>query len=53
MEIEMLKRRIENLENALRDSQELLFGMYEVSELLQKVEEQISENESVLKGDYE
>ena len=53
MEIEMLKRRIQNLENALRDSQELLLEMYEVSGLLGNVEEQISENESLLEGDYE
>ena len=53
MEIEMLKRRIENLEAALRDSQKLLLGMYEVYDLLQNVDDQIYENESVLKGDYE
>ena len=53
MEIEMLKRRIENLEAALRDSQKLLLETYEVSGLLEKLEEQISENESVLDGDYE
>jgi len=52
-EVETLKRRIQNLENALRDSQELLLEMYEVSGLLGNVEEQISENESLLKGDYE
>jgi hypothetical protein len=54
----MLKRRIQNLENALRDSQELLLDitradMYEISELLQKVDDQTSENESVLEGEYE
>ena len=53
MEIEMLKRRIENLEAALRDSQELLLQMYEVSGLLGNVEEQISENASVLEGEFE
>ena len=53
MDIEMLKRRIQNLENALRDSQELLLEMYEVSGLLGNVEEQISENGSLLEGDYE
>jgi len=53
MEIEMLKRRIENLEAALRDSQKLLLEVYEVSEVLEKVEEQISENESVLEGEFE
>ena len=57
-ETAMLKRRVQNLENALRDSQELLLDitradMYEISELLQKVDEQTSENESVLEGDYE
>ena len=52
-EVETLKRRIENLENALRDSQELLLEMYEVSGLLGNVEEQISENGSLLEGDYE
>lgn len=52
-EVEMLKRRIENLEAALRDSQELLLEMYEVSGLLGNVEEQISENASILDGDYE
>ena len=52
-DVEMLKRRIENLEAALRDSQELLLEMYEVSGLLGNVEEQISENGSLLEGDYE
>ena len=52
-EVAMLKRRIENLEAALRDSQELLLEMYEVSGLLGNVEEQISENASILDGDYE
>lgn len=52
-EVETLKRRIQNLENALRDSQELLLEMYEVSGLLGNVEEQISENGSLLDGDYE
>ena len=52
-EVEMLKRRIENLEAALRDSQELLIEMYEVSGLLGNVEEQVSENASILDGDYE
>lgn len=52
-EVETLKRRIENLEAALRDSQELLLEMYEFSGLLGNVEEQISENESVLEGDSE
>ena len=57
-EVEMLKRRVQNLENALRDSQELLLDitradMYEISELLQKVDDQTSENESVLEGEYE
>ena len=57
-ETAMLKRRIQNLENALRDSQELLLDitradMYEISELLQKVDDQTSENESVLEGEYE
>ena len=52
-EVETLKRRIQNLENALRDSQELLLEMYEVSGLLGNVEEQISENASILDGDYE
>ena len=52
-EVETLKRRIQNLENALRDSQELLLEMYEVSGLLGNVEEQISENGSVLEGDSE
>ena len=52
-ETAMLKRRIENLEAALRDSQELLLEMYEVSGLLGNVEEQISENASILEGDYE
>ena len=52
-ETAMLKRRIENLEAALRDSQELLLEMYEVSGLLGNVEEQISENASILDGDYE
>ena len=54
----MLKRRIQNLENALRDSQELLLDitradMYEISELIQKVDDQTSENESVLEREYE
>ena len=53
MDIEMLKRRIENLEAALRDSQELLLEMYEVSGLLGNVEEQISENASILEGEFE
>jgi len=53
MDIEMLQRRIENLEAALRDSQELLLQMYEVSGLLGNVEEQISENASVLEGEFE
>ena len=57
-ETAMLKRRIQNLENALRDSQELLLDitradMYEISELIQKVDDQTSENESVLEGEYE
>ena len=52
-EVAMLKRRIENLEAALRDSQELLLEMYEVSGLLGNVEEQISENASILDGDSE
>ena len=52
-EVEMLKRRIENLEAALRDSQELLLEMYEVSGLLGNVEEQISENASILEGEFE
>ena len=57
-ETAMLKRRIQNLENALRDSQELLLDitradMYEISELLQKVDDQTSENKSVLEGEYE
>ncbi len=52
-EVETLKRRIQNLENALRDSQELLLEMYEVSGLLGNIEEQISENGSLLEGDYE
>ena len=52
-EVATLKRRIQNLENALRDSQELLLEMYEVSGLLGNVEEQISENGSLLEGDYE
>ena len=54
----MLKRRIQNLENALRDSQELLLDitradMYEISELMQVAEERAGENESVLEGEYE
>jgi hypothetical protein len=53
MEIEMLKRRIQNLEAALRDSQDLLLEMYEVSGLLGNVEEQISENASILEGEFE
>ena len=53
VDVETLKRRIQNLENALRDSQELLLEMYEVSGLLGNVEEQISENASILDGDYE
>ena len=57
-QVEILKRRIQNLENALRDSQELLLDitradMYEISELMQKADEQTSENESVLEGEYE
>ena len=52
-EVETLKRRIQNLENALRDSQELLLEMYEVSGLLGNIEEQISENGSLLEGDFE
>ena len=52
-EVAMLKRRIENLEAALRDSQELLLEMYEVSGLLGNVEEQISENASILEGEFE
>ena len=52
-EVETLKRRIQNLENALRDSQELLLEMYEVSGLLGNVEEQISENASILEGEFE
>ena len=53
MNIEMLKRRIENLEAALRVSQKLLLEVYEVSGVLEKVEEQISENNSVLEGEFE
>ena len=57
-ETAMLKRRIQNLENALRETQELLLDitradMYEISELMQVAEERASENESVLEGEYE
>ena len=54
----MLKRRIQNLENALRETQELLLDitradLYEISELMQVAEERAGENESVLDGEYE
>lgn len=57
-ETAMLKRRIQNLENALRETQELLLDitradMYEISELMQVAEERAGENEAVLDGDYE
>ena len=57
-EVAMLKRRIQNLENALRETQELLLDitradMYEISELMQVAEERAGENEAVLDGDYE
>ena len=49
-ETAMLKRRIQNLENALRDPQELLLDitradMYEISELMQVAEERAGEND--------
>ena len=55
-ETAMLKRRIQNLENALRETQELLLDitradMYEISELMQVAEERAGENEAVLDGD--
>ena len=57
-ETAMLKRRIQNLENALRETQELLLDitradLYEISELMQVAEERAGENESVLDGEYE
>ena len=57
-ETAMLKRRIQNLENALRETQELLLDitradLYEISELMQVAEERAGENESVLEGEYE
>ena len=53
-----LTRRIQNLENALRETQDLLIDitradLYEISELMQVAEERASENEAVLDGDYE
>ncbi len=59
MDIEMLKRRIENLEAALSETTDLLEEM--ISEptvgrlniLLSDAEEFIGENRAVLDGDYE
>ena len=59
MDIEMLKRRIENLEAALRETNDLLEDM--ISEptvgrlniLLSDAEEFIGENRAVLEGEYE
>ena len=53
-----LTRRIQNLENALRETQDLLIDitradLYEISELMQVAEERACENEAVLDGDYE
>ena len=59
MDIEMLKRRIENLEAALRETNDLLEDM--ISEptvgrlniLLSDAEEFIGENRSILEGEFE
>ena len=59
MDIEMLKRRIENLEAALRETTDLLEEM--ISEptvgrlniLLSDAEEFIGENRAVLEGEFE
>ena len=59
MDIEMLKRRIENLETALSETTDLLEKM--ISEptvgrlniLLSDAEEFIGENRAVLEGEYE
>lgn len=59
MEIEILKRRIENLEAALRETTDLLEEM--ISEptvgrlniLLSDAEEFIGENRAVLEGEFE
>lgn len=59
MDIEMLKRRIENLEAALRETNDLLEEM--ISEptvgrlniLLSAAEDLIGENRSVLEGEFE
>ena len=53
-----LTRRIQNLENALRETQDLLIDitradLYEISELMQIAEDRAGENEAVLDGDYE
>ena len=59
MDIEMLKRRIENLEAALRETNNLLEDM--ISEptvgrlciLLSAAEDLIGENRAVLEGEFE
>lgn len=59
MEIEMLKRRIENLEAALRETNDLLEDMISeptvgrLSILLSAAEDLIGENRAVLEGEFE
>ena len=59
MDIEMLKRRIENLETALRETNDLLEDMISeptvgrLSILLSAAEDLIGENRAVLEGEFE
>ena len=59
MDIEMLKRRIENLEAALRETNDLLEDMISeptvgrLSILLSAAEDLIGENRAVLEGEFE
>ena len=59
MDIEMLKRRIENLEAALSETTELLEDMINdpsvggLYRLLSDAEELIGENRAVLEGEFE
>lgn len=59
MNTEMLLARIENLEAALRTSNDLLRNMVDnpsvgsLYRLLGDAEDQVSENESVLEGEFE
>ena len=59
MDIEMLKRRIQNLEAALRETNDLLEDMISeptvgrLSILLSDAEEFIGENRAILEGEFE